>query len=116
MSIVNIVNRQIKNAARIINLDDNILKILQKPKNLISFNYPIRLQNGNIEIMSGYRIQHNNMLGPYKGGIRFHPSVSIDECSSLASWMTFKCALQDIPYGGGKGGLSIDPNNYSKKN
>jgi glutamate dehydrogenase/leucine dehydrogenase len=115
MSIVNIVNRQIKNAARIINLDDNILTILQKPKNLISFNYPIRLQNGNIEIMSGYRIQHNNMLGPYKGGIRFHPSVSIDECSSLASWMTFKCALQDIPYGGGKGGLSIDPNNYSKE-
>ena len=65
--------------------------------------------------MSGHRIQHNNMLGPYKGGIRFHPSVSIDECSSLAAWMTFKCALQDIPYGGGKGGLSIDPNKYSKE-
>lgn len=113
MSIVNIVNKQVRNASKIINLDQNILKIIEQPKHLISFNFPVKLKNGNIEIISGHRIQHNNMLGPYKGGIRFHPDVSKNECSSLASWMTFKCALQDIPYGGGKGGLSIDPEKYS---
>ena len=115
MNIINLVNKQIRNASKIVNIDKNVLKVIEKPKHLISFNFPVKLQNGNIEILSGHRIQHNNMLGPYKGGIRFHPDVSLHECSSLASWMTFKCALQEIPYGGGKGGLAIDPSKYNEE-
>ena len=107
------VKSQISKAGNICSLNKNVENILSKPKQQISFNFPVKLSNGNIDILSGYRIQHNNILGPYKGGLRFHPEVSLDETSALAAWMTFKCALQNIPYGGGKGGISIDPNKYN---
>ena len=111
--ITNIVKQQINNSAKLCNLNKNVQCILSKPKNQISLNFPVKLSDNKIKILSGYRVQHNNILGPYKGGLRFHPNVSLNEASALASWMTFKCSLQNIPYGGGKGGLSIDPNEYN---
>ena len=82
---------------------------------MLSFNILIKLKNNNIEILTGYRIQHNNILGPYKGGIRYHPDISMDEATALATWMTFKCALHNLPLGGGKGGLAIDPTKYDEE-
>ena len=112
MKIIQMIHQQINNISKFIQINDNVLQLMSKPKQLISLNFPVKLKNGNIEILSGFRVQHNNILGPYKGGIRFHPDISLQESEALASWMTFKCALQSLPYGGGKGGLAIDPNNY----
>ena len=112
MKIIQMIHQQINNISKFIQINDNVLQLISKPKQLISLNFPVKLKNGNIEILSGFRVQHNNILGPYKGGIRFHPDISLQESEALASWMTFKCALQNLPYGGGKGGLAIDPNNY----
>ena len=112
MNIMKMVHKQINNVSNYVKINDNVLKIISRPKQLISLNFPVKLKNGNIEILSGFRVQHNNILGPYKGGIRFHPDISLHESEALASWMTFKCALQTLPLGGGKGGLAIDPNNY----
>ena len=112
MKIIQMIHKQINNISKFIQINDNVLQLISKPKQLISLNFPVKLKNGNIEILSGFRVQHNNILGPYKGGIRFHPDISLQESEALASWMTFKCALQNLPYGGGKGGLAIDPNNY----
>ena len=106
------IHQQINNISKFIQINDNVLQLISKPKQLISLNFPVKLKNGNIKILTGFRVQHNNILGPYKGGIRFHPDISLQESEALASWMTFKCALQNLPYGGGKGGLAIDPNNY----
>ena len=112
MKIIQMIHQQINNISKFIQINDNVLQLISKPKQLISLNFPVKLKNGNIEILSGFRVQHNNILGPYKGGIRFHPDISLQESEALASWMTFKCALQTLPYGGAKGGLAIDPNNY----
>ena len=112
MNIMQMVHKQINNVSNYVKINNNVLQIISKPKQLISLNFPVKLKNGNIEILSGFRVQHNNILGPYKGGIRFHPDISLQESEALASWMTFKCALQTLPLGGGKGGLAIDPNNY----
>lgn len=115
MKLQNIVSNQIIKAGKLLGTNKNILKIIQKPKNMLSFNIPVKLKNNNIEILTGYRIQHNNILGPYKGGIRYHPDISMDEASALATWMTFKCALHNLPLGGGKGGLAIDPSKYNEE-
>ena len=108
------VQSQINNAAKLCRLNDNVKKIILEPKNKISFSFPVRL-NTKTEVFHGYRIQHNNLLGPFKGGLRFHPDVNLEEVSALATWMTLKCALQDLPYGGGKGGLTINPSEYSEE-
>ena len=115
MKLQNIVINQIKKASELLGTNKNILKIIEKPKNMLSFNIPVKLKNNKIEILTGYRIQHNNILGPYKGGIRYHPDISMDEASALATWMTFKCALHNLPLGGGKGGLAIDPTKYDEE-
>ena len=115
MKLQNIVLNQITKAGKLLDSNKNVLKIIQKPKNMLSFNIPVKLKNNNIEILTGYRIQHNNILGPYKGGIRYHPDISLDEASALATWMTFKCALHNLPLGGGKGGLAIDPTKYDEE-
>ena len=83
--------------------------------NEIIVHYPIRKDDDTVEIIKGYRVQHNNIMGPFKGGIRFSDDIYLDEIKSLAFWMTIKCSLQNIPYGGAKGGIKINPNNYSKK-
>lgn len=77
-------------------------------------NFPVKLDNGTVENFTGYRSQHNNAVGPYKGGVRFHPNVNLDEVKALSIWMTIKCCVAGIPYGGGKGGITLDPRNYSE--
>ena len=95
-------------------LNENIRKILSATNNEIVVHFPVRLDNGKVEVFTGYRVQHNNALGPYKGGLRFHPTVDIDAARALAIWMTWKSALAGLPYGGGKGGIQIDPRKYSQ--
>jgi glutamate dehydrogenase (NAD(P)+) len=95
------------------NLDSDIRKILSKTENEISVNFPVKMDDGSIEMFTGYRVQHNNVLGPFKGGLRFHPQVDINEVRALATWMTWKSAIAGIPFGGGKGGIQIDPSKYS---
>jgi len=85
---------------------------LENPKHEIIVNFLVRLTNGKLEQFKGYRIQHNNYMGPYKGGLRFHKDVYLDECKALSFWMTIKCALQNIPFGGGKGGIKFNPGDY----
>lgn len=106
---------QLEKAAKLGNIDSNFVKILSVPKHEIIVNFPVTLENGNIEIIKGYRIQHCNLLGPYKGGLRFHNDVHLDECKALAFWMTMKCSLLKLPLGGAKGGLKLDPYSYSKQ-
>ena len=109
------VQWQFDKAAEMMNLDPDIRKILATTNNEIVVHFPVRMDNGKIEMFTGYRVQHNNMMGPYKGGLRFHPAVDLDEVRALATWMTWKAAITRIPYGGAKGGIQIDPANYSKK-
>ena len=104
---------QFNKAADLMSLDPDIRKILAKPINEITVSFPVRLDDGSIEIFTGYRVQHNNALGPYKGGLRYHPSVNIDEVRALAAWMTWKTAVVNLPYGGAKGGIQFDPSGYS---
>ena len=111
-SIVSVVEKQIKNALTIVELDKNFLTSISKPMNEIRLNFPVKIKN-EIKIFSGYRVQHNNYAGPFKGGLRYHNKVSLEEVNALAQWMTYKCALQDIPFGGAKGGLNIDVNDYN---
>jgi glutamate dehydrogenase (NAD(P)+) len=113
--IIDLVNKQISTSSKICNINVNVSKILSSPQNKIAIQFPVKLSNNEFKIFSGYRIQHNNIMGPYKGGLRFHPDVSLDEATALATWMTFKCSLQDLPYGGGKGGISIDPTQYNNE-
>ncbi len=100
-------------AAETIDMDPKVRAILSGPKNELIVNFPVQRDNGEWELLQGYRIQHNNVLGPYKGGLRFHPAVDLDEVRALATWMTFKCALVGLPFGGAKGGVAIDPAQYS---
>ncbi len=100
-------------AADLCHLDDYVRAILSQPKNSIIVNFPVAMDNGHYEVIRGFRIQHNNALGPYKGGIRYHPDVSHDDVRALALWMTLKCSLAGLPFGGAKGGVKIDPRRLS---
>ncbi len=100
---------QFNRGADLIDLPDDLKSILAQPKNEIIVNFPVRMNDGTYRVFRGYRIQHSNLLGPYKGGVRFHNMVDLDEVKALASWMTWKSALCDIPFGGAKGGISFDP-------
>ena len=102
-------------AARILNLDPGIWRILTHPKRQIVVSCPVLMDNGEIEVFTGYRVQYNVTLGPAKGGIRYHPEVSLDEVTALAAWMTWKCAVAHIPFGGGKGGIVCDPTRMSPR-
>jgi glutamate dehydrogenase (NAD(P)+) len=105
---------QFERAADFCGLVPEIREILSQPKNELIVNFPVRLDNGEYRLFKGYRVQHNNVLGPYKGGMRFHEEVTLDEVKALAAWMTFKCALHDIPFGGAKGGIKFKPREYSQ--
>lgn len=107
------VLHQFNAAADVMELDRGVRKILTRPKNEIVVNFPVRLDDGRVETFSGYRVQHNDALGPFKGGLRYHSQVNIDEVRALAAWMTWKCALAGLPFGGAKGGIQIDPSVYS---
>ncbi|MBC8768843.1 Glu/Leu/Phe/Val dehydrogenase [Arenibacter sp. BSSL-BM3] len=107
------VMRQFNHAADIINLNSNIRKILSITNNELLIHFPVKMDDGDVEVFTGYRVQHNNALGPYKGGLRYHPTVDIDAAKALAMWMTWKTSLAGLPYGGAKGGIQIDPSKYS---
>ena len=107
------VMKQFNRAADVLGLDEGIRKILGSTNSEIVVHFPVKMDNGKIEVFTGYRVQHNNALGPYKGGLRFHPTVDIDAARALAIWMTWKTSLAGLPYGGGKGGVEIDPSKYS---
>ena len=107
------VTQQFDKAADLMGLDPDVRKILAKPTNEVTVTFPVKLDNGHIEVFTGYRVQHSNVLGPYKGGLRYHPMVNIDEVRALATWMTWKTAIADIPMGGAKGGIQFDPRKYS---
>lgn len=96
-------------------MDENDYKILLYPEREIRVSIPVEMDDGSLEIFNGYRVQHSRSRGPYKGGIRFHPDVNVDEVRALAGWMSMKCALVDIPFGGAKGGVECDPTKLSKK-
>ena len=106
---------EFEHAAHILELDPGIWKILTHPKRQITVSCPILMDNGQIEVFTGYRVQYNITLGPAKGGIRYHPDVSLDEVTALAAWMTWKCAVAHIPFGGGKGGIICDPTRMSPR-
>ena len=108
------VLEQFNSAADLIDLNPNVRKILSITNTEIIIHFPVRMDNGEVEIFTGYRVQHNNALGPYKGGLRYHPTVDIDAARALAMWMTWKTSLAGLPYGGAKGGIQIDPSKYSK--
>lgn len=100
-------------AAKIINLESDVYEVLKTPAKLVEVNLPVKMDDGSIRVFDGYRVIHNTALGPSKGGIRYSPAVDADEVKALAAWMTWKCAIADIPYGGAKGGINCDPANMS---
>ncbi len=104
---------QLDQVAKIINLDPGLHARLRVPRRSLIVSIPVRMDNGQIQVFTGYRVQHSLIRGPGKGGIRFHPQVTLDEVRALAMWMTWKCAVVEIPYGGAKGGVICDPKNMS---
>ena len=104
---------QFNKTADLMQLNPNIRRILGITNNEIIVHFPVKMDDGEVEIITGYRVQHNNALGPYKGGLRYHPTVDVDAAKALAMWMTWKTSLAGLPYGGAKGGIQIDPRNYS---
>src|SRR5262249_16888595 len=108
-----VAQEQIRIAAELINLDPGLTAILSQPERELHVHFPVRMDDGTIRVFDGYRVQHSTARGPAKGGIRFHQDVSIDEVKALATWMTWKCSVVDIPYGGGKGGIIVNPKQLS---
>ncbi len=108
-----IATEQFNKAADLIGLDDNLRSVLIHPKRQLIVSIPVKMDDGSIQVFEGYRVQHNVARGPAKGGIRYHPDVTLDEVRALAAWMTWKCATVGIPYGGGKGGVRVDPRKLS---
>ena len=106
---------QFERAADVLGLEENLSKSLMMPDRELSVEVPLVKEDGGLNVFQGYRIQHNNARGPFKGGIRFHEEVDLDEVRALASLMTWKTALVDIPYGGGKGGITVDPRTLTKR-
>jgi glutamate dehydrogenase (NAD(P)+) len=114
-SIFDAMLQEFDGAARLLGLDPGIWKVLTHPKRQIIVSCPVAMDNGEIEVFTGYRVQYNITLGPAKGGIRYHPGVTLDEVTALAAWMTWKCAVAHVPFGGGKGGIIVDPNRLSRR-
>jgi glutamate dehydrogenase (NAD(P)+) len=112
-SLYDNVVTQFDEASDLMGLDPAIRKILSKTINEITVHFPVKMDDGRIEMFTGYRVQHNNVLGPFKGGLRYHPMVDVDEVRALAAWMTWKTAITNIPFGGAKGGIQLDPQKYS---
>ena len=109
-----IARKQVKTACDQLKTDPAVYEILKSPKRVLEVTFPVKLDNGTVKTFTGYRSQHNNAVGPYKGGVRFHPGVNLDEVKALSIWMTIKCCVAGIPYGGGKGGITLDPRDYSE--
>ena len=109
-----IVQQQICEAGKCLSLDPGIEEILKEPKRVLIVTFPVKMDDGTIKVFKGARSQHNDAVGPCKGGIRFHPDVTVDEVKALSMWMTFKCGVVGLPYGGGKGGVICNPKEMSQ--
>lgn len=105
--------KQFDRAAKCLNLTENQVVVIKEPRRVTEVKLPVRMDDGSIKVFKGYRVQHNVARGPAKGGVRFHPDVNMEEVKALAFWMTFKCAVVNIPFGGGKGGIIVDPRRLS---
>lgn len=114
MNLFEQVKLQYEEAKKLMNIEKDIESILSYPENEIIIHYPVLMDNKEIKIIKGYRVQYNSVLGPYKGGIRMSEDIYLDEIKSLSFWMMLKCSLQNLPFGGGKGGIKVDPSKYSK--
>ncbi|MBI5463981.1 MAG: Glu/Leu/Phe/Val dehydrogenase, partial [Ignavibacteriales bacterium] len=110
-----VMQQQVREAARLLNLDTATVELLLWPQSEFKFTIPVKMDNGDVQIFHGYRIQHNYARGPAKGGIRFHPDETVDTIRALAGWMTWKTAVVDLPLGGGKGGVVCDPRKMSER-
>lgn len=106
---------QFEIAAKRLDLDRDVIARLRKPDRAYIVSVPTRLDDGTVHVFTGYRVQHNDILGPFKGGIRYHPDVNLGEVSALAMWMTWKCSLAGLPFGGAKGGVACDPTRLSRQ-
>ncbi|GAB3666133.1 glutamate dehydrogenase GdhB [Halopiger thermotolerans] len=113
-SAVETARRQLERAAALLDVDDGIIERLRHPTSVYRVSVPLERDDGSTEILTGYRAHHDSVRGPYKGGIRYHPGVTEDECIGLSMWMTWKCAVMDIPFGGGKGGVVVNPKDLSR--
>ncbi len=105
--------RQLERAATHIDVDEGVIERLKHPTKVQQVSVPLERDDGEVEVFTGYRAQHDDVRGPYKGGLRYHPEVTAEECTGLSMWMTWKCAVMDLPFGGGKGGIAIDPKSLS---
>jgi glutamate dehydrogenase (NAD(P)+) len=110
-----VAQRQFDLAAEKLNLDEGMRRVLREPRREFTVHFPVHMDDGSVQVFTGYRVQHNLGRGPAKGGIRYHQDVTLDEIKALAMWMTWKCAVVGIPYGGGKGGVVVDPKKLSIK-
>src|SRR5436853_5761626 len=109
-----IAMRQFDTAAEKCGLDPRLREVLRRPRRALSLSLPVKMDDGSLRVFEGFRVQHSSVRGPCKGGIRYHPNVTFDEVKALASWMTWKCAIVNIPFGGAKGGIVCDPHKLSK--
>jgi len=105
---------QLAGAAKVMPMDEGVLNILKTPKKVMLASIPVKMDDGSVRVFEGYRVQHNDARGPHKGGIRFHPHVDLSEVKALAFWMSIKTAVLDVPFGGAKGGVTVDPRELSK--
>lgn len=110
-----VVQGYLNEAAKLVDLPAHVQAMLSQPKNELIVHFPVRMDDGSMRMFKGYRIQHNNLRGPYKGGLRFHHTVSLDDLKALAAMMTWKCALMNIPFGGAKGGVKVDTRDLSSE-
>ncbi len=110
-----VAQQQFDLAAEKLNLDPGVRGILRQPRRELTVHFPVKMDDGTVKVFTGYRVQHNLSRGPAKGGIRYHQDVTLDEVKALAMWMTWKCAVVGIPYGGGKGGVIVDPKKLSRR-
>jgi glutamate dehydrogenase (NAD(P)+) len=108
-----ISQRQLDKAAEKLQLDPQVHELLREPMRTLEVHFPVRMDDGKVRTFTGFRVQYNDARGPTKGGLRFHPDETIDTVKALAAWMTWKCAVVDIPYGGGKGGVICNPKELS---
>lgn len=106
--------KQLEIAAQRLKLDPGVLEILKHPRRVIEVSVPVKMDDGTVRVFKGYRVQYNAARGPFKGGIRYHPDVDLDEVKALAAWMTWKCGVLDLPYGGAKGGVACDPKKMTR--
>src|SRR3970282_2133990 len=108
-----IAQAQFDHVANLLHLDPEVAALLRWPRREFKFQLPVRMDDGSLRLFFGYRVQHNDARGPNKGGIRFHPAETLDTVRALAMWMTWKCAVADIPLGGGKGGVPVQTSNFT---